>query len=91
MTDDKLINAALKAFGIDKQYVLGSRIDGETGEAVIVTVGGAKVRYSEGDDVTPLTPVRITGISPKKPRPITGVGKKKAEPKAAAKEEKTKE
>lgn len=68
-----LIEAACKAYGIAKQYVLASRMDGN--EAVIVTVGGTKVRYKDGDKVTPLDPIRVDGIIRKKMRAITGAKK----------------
>lgn len=73
---DKLIEEACKAYGIDKKYVLASRVDKETGEAVIVTVGGKKVRYKAGDKVQPLGSIAITGVNPAaKRKPITGAKK----------------
>jgi hypothetical protein len=73
---DKLITEALKVYGIGKKYVAGSRIDEATGEAVIVTVGGKKVRYASGDKPDPLSDIAITGVNPAaKRKPITG-GKK---------------
>lgn len=57
----RLISKACKAYGIDEQYVLGSGIDAVTGEAIIVTHGGKKVRYREGASVTELTPTEVTG------------------------------
>ncbi|MGD0020821.1 MAG: hypothetical protein ABSC54_00815 [Smithellaceae bacterium] len=77
-TGDKLIAEALDAFGIGEKYVAGSRIDDVTGEAVITTVGGTKVRYSSGAKVDPLPEIAITGINraPKR-KPITGGKDKK--------------
>jgi len=74
--NNDLIEAGLKSYGIDKKHVLKTRIDNATGEAVIVTVGGAKVRYAEGMEVKPLDPIRVDGVIRKKMKPITG-GKKK--------------
>ena len=69
---------ALKAYGIDRKYVLKSRMDPRTGEAVVVTVGGAKVRYKAGASVQPLSEIRVTGVNPewKKRKPIAGAGAK---------------
>ena len=73
---DKLIAMALAAFGIAAKYVAGSRYDEQTKEAIIVTNGGSKVRFKDGDKVEPLTDIQITGINPAaKRKPITG-GKK---------------
>lgn len=81
MAENKLIDEAMKAYGIDREYVIGSRYDAETKQAVIVTAGGAKVRFAAGDDVDPLDPVRVTGMTDKPPRkPIAGKARaKKAE------------
>jgi hypothetical protein len=68
-----LIAEAMKVFGISKQFVLSSRMDGD--EAVIVTAGGTKIRYKAGDKVEPLGPDQLIGGTPKKGKPITG-GKK---------------
>ena len=74
---DKLIAEALKVYGIDKKFVSTSRIDEATGEAVIVTVGGKKVRYAAGTKVEPLGEIAITGVNPAaKRKPITGPVKK---------------
>lgn len=68
----KLIDEACKAYGIDKKYVFSSGYHPETDEAVIVTNGGAKVRYRKGDKVEPLPAVRVDGIVRKKMRVIAG-------------------
>jgi hypothetical protein len=73
---DKLIAAACDAYGIGKKFVAGSRYDEQTSEAVIVTNGGTKVRFKDGDEVTKLDIISITGINPApKKKPITGAGK----------------
>jgi len=72
---DKLIAAGCAAYGIDKKHVIGSRYDDAAKEAVIVTVGGSKVRFKDGDKVVPLSEIAITGINPAKRKPLTG-GKK---------------
>ncbi len=73
--DEKLIAAACEAYGIDKKYVLASAVNA-AGQAVVVTVGGSKVRFKTGDHVTPLDPIAVTGVNPKpKRKPITGAAK----------------
>ncbi len=62
---DNIIDEALKAYGIDKKNVFSSRMDAETGEAVIVTAGGKKVRFKAGDAAARLDEIAITGINPK--------------------------
>jgi hypothetical protein len=69
---DKLIAMALAAYGIDKKYVLGSRYDQQTQEAVIVTIGGSKVRFKEGDKPEKLGQIAITGVNPVKRKVIAG-------------------
>ncbi|MEN6638836.1 MAG: hypothetical protein ABFC95_06520 [Smithella sp.] len=72
---DKLIATGCAAYGIDKKYAMSSRYDEAAKEAIIVTVGGSKVRFKEGDKVLPLGEIAITGINPAKRKPITGVKK----------------
>jgi len=76
---DKLVDEALKAYGIDKKYVLASRIDALTGEAVVVTHGGKKMRYAAGQEVRKLDEIAVTGINPKNAerKVIAGAPKKK--------------
>jgi hypothetical protein len=69
---DKLIAVGCKAYGIGKQYVAGSAYNEQDKEAVIVTVGGSKVRFKEGDKVEPLNEIAITGINPAKRKVIAG-------------------
>jgi len=74
---DKLIAAALDAYGIDEKYVAASRYDEQTKTAIIVTNGGSKVSFKTGDKVEPLRPIAVSGINPAaKRKPITGGGKK---------------
>jgi microcompartment protein CcmK/EutM len=61
---EELINQACAAYGIDKKYVFMSRVDAGTGEALIVTNGGKKVRFKSGQKVEPLDEISITGINP---------------------------
>lgn len=72
--DKGLIAEGCKAYGIDDAYVLASRIDPATGEAVILTRGGSRVRYAKGAEVTPLGEIAITGVNPaaKKKKPVVG-------------------
>lgn len=74
-----IIDEAAKAYGIAPEYIFSSKCCPETGEAVIVTHGGAKVKFCKGDKPDPLDPVQVDGIIRKKMRPVTG---KKAEKKA---------
>ena len=75
---DKLILDACDAYGIAWQHVYASAIDPVTGEAVIVTFGGKKVRFKKGQQVEKLPEIAITGVNPeaKKKKPITGTAKK---------------
>lgn len=75
--DLKLIDEACKAYKVPSEYVMNSRIDA-AGHAVILTKGGAKVRYAKGMEVEPLSQIRITGVNPdaKKRKPIAGKVKK---------------
>lgn len=71
-----LIYEGCAAYGINKKFLLASAIDALTGEAVLVTVGGAKVRFKAGQKVEPLNQIRITGINPNpKRRQLTGAKK----------------
>ena len=64
--DLKLINEACEVYGVDKKHLFASRIDRETGEAVIATNGGKKIRHRQGDPArVELKEVDITGILPK--------------------------
>jgi len=72
---EKLIEEGCKAYGIGKKYLLKARIDPHTKEAVLITHGGAKVRFGKGMDAAALDPVRVDGVSRKKPRHL--IGKKK--------------
>lgn len=77
--DIDLIEEAMNAYCIAPEHVLNANIDRRTGKAVILTEGGAKVRYAYGDekaeDFKPLPPERVDGVSRKKPKAV--VGKKK--------------
>ena len=73
---DKTIAAGCAAYGIDKKYVISSRYDEAAKTAIIVTAGGSKVRYQEGDKVMPLGEIAITGINPAKRKVIAGAPKK---------------
>lgn len=80
--DIGLIEKAMTAYGIDPEHVLDANIDRLTGQAVVLTKGGAKVKYADGDEEAkgfePLSPERIDGVSRKKPRkPLMGKKEKK--------------
>jgi hypothetical protein len=68
----KLIEEGCKAYGIDEKYIFSAKIDVRTKEAVLVTAGGAKVRYAKNMAVDALDPVAVDGISRKKPRYLMG-------------------
>jgi hypothetical protein len=72
---EKLIADGCKAYGIDKKHLFHTRIDRHTGEAVLVTNGGAKVRFAKDGTVKPLPPLRVHGIPPEKTHVV--MGKKK--------------
>jgi hypothetical protein len=69
---DKLIADACKAYGIGPKFVAASRYDDDSQTAIILTNGGSKVRYKDGDKPTPLDEISITGINPAKRKSITG-------------------
>ena len=73
---EKMIDEACKAYGIDKKYVLSSRYDADSKEAIVVTHGGKKVKFKAGDKVEPLGPIAVTGINPDKRKVIAGAEKK---------------
>jgi hypothetical protein len=67
--DEKLISEALKTYKIPRKYLFHARIDAETGEAVIVTSGGKKLRHRKGSEAKfQLDEVQITGQPPKEGR-----------------------
>ena len=74
--DLELIAAACNAYHIEDKFVFKARI--EDGAAVVITAGGARVKYHAGDeeaeDFVPLSFVQVTGINPnaKKRKPIAG-------------------
>lgn len=75
--EKELLAEGCKAYGIDPKYVFNSRFDAETGEMVILTNGGRRVRFRSGDKVETLDPIAVSGINPVKRKPITGPGVKK--------------
>jgi len=75
--DKALIAEGCEVYGISPQYVLSTNV--RDGVAVIVTAGGAKVRFSrdmEKKEIVPLDAVRVDGIIRKKVKAITGAKKK---------------
>lgn len=79
--DEKaLVAEGCKAYGIAERYVLKARIEKTADEkvAVIITHGGAKVRFAKSMDlkkIVPLEAQQVDGIIRRKMKPITG-GKK---------------
>jgi hypothetical protein len=62
---EKLIAEGCKAYGIAKKDLFHSRIDKDTGEAILVTKGGKKIRYRKSGKASyKLTPVELTGEIP---------------------------
>lgn len=74
---DKLVEMAMAAYGVDKKFVVGSAYDKQTETATIVTAGGSKVSFKEGDKVEPLRPIAITGINPEAAKRKVIAGKEK--------------
>ena len=74
----EIVAEAIKAYGIDQEYVFASKSYPETGEAVILTHGGSEVLYKRGDTPVPLSETAITGINPEmaKRKVIAGKAKK---------------
>lgn len=63
--DQALIKEALKVYKIPKKYLFSSGINPHTGEAVILTHGGKKLRHKKGDKAKfELTETQITGNLP---------------------------
>jgi hypothetical protein len=73
---DKLIAAACAAFGIDKKFVFASNYDEKTKTATVLTNGGSRVRFQDGDKAEPLRQIQVTGINPAKRKVIAGKEKK---------------
>ncbi|MCE5212984.1 MAG: hypothetical protein LLG40_15690 [Deltaproteobacteria bacterium] len=71
---DKLIAMALAAFGISRKFVMASRYDEATETAIILTNGGTRVSFKDGDKVEKLDEISITGI-PKPRKVIAGKAK----------------
>lgn len=69
--DVEVIERACDALGIPSMYVFSANIDRATGEVVVITTGGKRVRWLPGAKVE-LSEIEITGINPKKRKPIAG-------------------
>jgi hypothetical protein len=66
MRDEKGFQETLKVYGLREEHVFAQRFDETTGEIVIVTHGGAKIRHKKGAPASvKLTDVQKTGIPPK--------------------------
>ena len=67
--ESKLIDEVLKVYKIPLKYVFASKYHPETGEVVIVTNGGKKLRHRPGEPAKfKLTEVQITGELPEEER-----------------------
>ena len=63
--ENALIAEALKVYKIPEKYVFAQRADPSTGEAIIVTHGGKKIRHKKGEPAKlELTETDITGTLP---------------------------
>jgi hypothetical protein len=63
--DQALIDETLKVYNIPREFLFHSRIDPTTGEAVVVTHGGKKLRHKKGENAKcELTQTEITGRPP---------------------------
>ena len=74
---DNILKQAREAYGIDPQYDLADRYYADTGEVVIVTVGGTKVRFKAGDKPAKLDETAVTGINPQTAKRKVIAGKAK--------------
>lgn len=74
---DKIIAAALVAFGIDPKFVFASSYNPETKTATVLTNGGTRVMFKDGDKVEKLDEISITGINPKNAKKKVIAGKDK--------------
>lgn len=70
---DDPVEAACEAYGIDRRFLMGSRVHPDR-SVTLVTAGGAKVTRRHGETVRPLSAISVTGINPENDRrkPITG-------------------
>lgn len=75
--DDEIVEGLREAYGIPREYLLLGRVDAVTGEVVLVTHGGKKIRHREGDEPMPLSEIEITGINPENARRKVVAGKKR--------------
>ena len=78
MDGNELFVDACKAYDIDPKHVLSFKHHTDTGELVILTNGGSKVRFKAGDKVKPLSQIAVTGVNPKwaEKKVIAGKAKK---------------
>lgn len=69
--DAELLLAGLTAYGIEREHLAGAGMDPATGQVVLVTVGGSKVRWPLAEGQTPahLSLVQITGQASRPKRP----------------------
>lgn len=72
---EKLLAMALAAFGIDEKHVFDDSFNPETGVVTILTNGGTRVTFKEGEKPERLDEISITGI-PKARKVIAGKGAK---------------
>lgn len=76
--EQALVGAACKAYGIAERFIFSSNVREENGEqvAIVVTAGGAKVRYSrsmaadKAHPIVALEAVAVDGIIRKKMKPV---------------------
>ena len=71
-----LVGRATKAYGIPAKEILAASVD-PSGLVTLVTNGGSRVRWREGDKPEPLSMIQITGINPEnaKRKPVAGKAK----------------
>ena len=75
---EALLAKGRRVYGIGGKHVFASNYYPETETVVIVTSGGKRVRYRDGDekseDFCKLTEIEVTGVNPAagKRKPITG-------------------
>lgn len=72
ISEQDLIDIACEAYDIPADCLLDGLV--RDGVVTLITVGGSKVTWSSGQEITPLTRVQITGVNPANAnrKPITG-------------------
>lgn len=76
--ETEICAAVCDGLGIANAHLMAANFDRASGEVVILTNGGKRVRVKPGQAIEPLSEIEITGINPKKRKPIVGQAPKTA-------------